>query len=250
MRLPSHRIIPTLLTAAMLLSAAPLHAQTNGNSGRWVISASAGVGLPTGRFGETDLKSSPPKSGNDPGPSFGGEAGYFISDFLLVGVAVSHSRFDLDFGTEEESLYPTDVARTSVTVAEITLRAVLANSLPWWKPYAVASVGLAGPKATVRYKEPRAFPSPDPQDPPIEVAEFKSEVDQSVTLSGGVGANVPLTRNFAVGIEGRYRNISSGGTDRTDTYTLGDGETLEVKDKAKSDTQWWDIRARLSITLP
>ncbi|MEW5873998.1 MAG: outer membrane beta-barrel protein [Candidatus Zixiibacteriota bacterium] len=247
----SARILALWTVAAVFIpTGASAQSNSSPNKGRWVFSATIGGGFPTGRFGETDLEADPPKSGNDAGLAFGGDVSYYLNEFLLLGGAISHSRFDLDFGSEEESLYPTNIARTSVTIGEATVRVILARSLPWWKPYAVIGVGFGSPKAEVEYQDPRAFPDPNPENPPILVSKFESKVDMSVALSGGVGANIPVARNVAINVEGRYRNVATEGTDRTDTYTLSEGEVLEVGDKAKSDTQWWDLRAGLTITIP
>jgi hypothetical protein len=203
--------------------------------------------FPTGRFGETDLEAEPPKSGHDAGYGAGVAVGLFLNEFLAVGIEGAYSQFPIDFGPEFEALYPTSKAHTSILSGQAWLRVFLANSFEHWRPYAVVAAGFGRPKGTIDYEQPFIIEVDENQN--VEVKSAESTVSTSVEVSGGIGAMIPLSRSFSLMIEPRFNSVSSKGTDRTDRFTGPDGDVTESQAKAKANTNWWEIRGGLVLTI-
>ena len=117
-----------------------------------------------------------------------------------------------------------------------------------WRPYALLGIGVGRPKGTVDYKEPFIISLPD-NGGTIEIQNAESTVKSTVAITGGIGALVPIHRLISLAIEPRYTSISTKGSARTDKYTDTDGQTVELEDTAKSNTNWWEIRAGLVLTI-
>jgi opacity protein-like surface antigen len=214
---------------------------------------------PTGRFGEEDLDTLSLKIGLKTGYDVGFDVGYVLSQRALVGVAFDYSRFDFDLSPDILEAYSQsgiEVAdgHSSALQAQAWLRYFLNKPLARWRPYAVVGVGMGIPKGIVEYAGPTQL-SED-----LVVVDQESAVGISVLMTAGIGALIPVAPNLALSIEPRYRRISTKGRTRTDTFTREDGSTVEVKYgtdgsggnyrlKAKSNTEWWEMRAGIVFAL-
>lgn len=236
--------------AACVLPAPLANAQSEpqSNSHSWVIWPQGGVAFPSGRFGEKDEDASAPKDGNKTGYAAGIEAGYFLSDFVCIGLDYSMSRFDLDVA---ETPGFDHSGHTSVWTAQAWGRFFLRGGYERWQPYVFAGVGLGRPTATLEFDPPTgAFQLP------AEVTTLESTVDMTSSISGGVGVLIPFSSKLGLSFEPRYNSINTKGTARTDLLTQTDGAQAEVKEdnegnrlKAKSNTNWWEIRLGLIFLL-
>lgn len=236
-----------ILAVAILavLPANTVHAQTESHDGSWVIWPGGALAFPTGRFGEKDEESSPAKDGHKIGFEGGLEAGYFLSEFACVGVGYNYSNFDLDLagaGGRDGS--------TSIHTVQAWARYFLAGGYRHWRPYIFAAAGLGRPKAAIDYDPPVNFGLP------ADVEKLESTVAMTSSISGGIGVLIPATRSLAVSFEPRYISVQSKGTGRTDLFTMTDGEPAEVKEdpegnrlKAKSNTNWWELRIGLIFMI-
>lgn len=237
------------LVVLLVGSGGDVLAQPESNAHSWIIWPSGSVAFPTGRFGEKDETASAPKDGNKTGYSVGLEAGYFLSDFVCVGLNYSMSRFDLDVAATPGFDH---TGNTSVWMAQAWGRFFLRGGYEHWRPYVFAGAGLGQPKGKAEFDPPAYFGAPVNSD----VSELESTVDMTTSVSGGIGVLVPLTGAIALSFEPRYVSISAKGTARTDLFTQTDGETFEVKSddegnriKAKSNTNWWELRVGVSVFL-
>ncbi len=239
-------IMMGFVTPVMLSTSA--HAEPQSNAHTWTIWPSGAIAFPTGRFGEKDEDASAPKDGNKSGFTAGLEAGYFVSDFVCVGLNYSMSRFDLDV-TETPGFNHS--GHSDVWVAEAWGRFFLRGGYQRWQPYVFAGVGLGRPKANLEFDPPTgAF------NLPAEVTTLESTVGMTSSVSGGIGVMVPLISAVSVSFEPRYNSIHSKGTGRTDLLTQTDGAQAEVKEdpegnrlKAKSNTNWWELRFGLVFII-
>lgn len=243
------RATALLLFAILAAVTGSAHAEPQSNAKSWVIWPQGGFALPTGRFAEKDESSSAPKDGNKNGFSGGLEAGYFLSDFVCIGANYSMSRFDLDVA---ETPGFDHTGNTDVWVAEAWGRFFLRGGYERWQPYVFAGVGIGQPKGKAEFDPPAFF------GPPVnsEVSELESTVSVTSTISAGLGVLIPATSAIALSLEPRYNSVNSKGTARTDLFTQTDGQTFEVKSddegnrlKAKSNTNWWEIRLGLVFLL-
>ncbi len=219
------------------------------NAGSWIVWPSGAVSFPSGRFGEKDESASAPKDGNKTGYGAGLDAGYFISDFACVGVNYSMSRFDLDVA---ETPGFDHTGHTSVWALEAWGRFFLRGGYQHWQPYVFAGVGIGQPKGKAEFDPPAFFGAPVNAD----VDELESTVDLTSAVSAGVGVLIPASRTFALTFEPRYTSINTKGTARTDLFTQTNGEQFEVKSdnegnrlKAKSNTNWWELRFGLVFLI-
>ena len=242
-----------LTLAVLIISLAGLtleaHAQPQSNDGAWVIWPSGMISIPTGRFGEKDEDASAPKDGNKTGFGGGLDAGYFISDFACIGVNYSMSRFDLDVA---ETPGFDHTGNTTVWAAEAWGRFFLRGGYQHWQPYVFFGAGIGQPKGKMEFDPPAFFGAPVNS----EVNELESTVDMTSTVSAGIGVLIPATKTIAVSFEPRYTSVNTKGTARTDLFTQTDGQTFEVKSddegnrlKAKSNTNWWEIRLGLAFII-
>lgn len=241
-------MLVTVLAFNLAGLVADAQAQPQSNDGSWVIWPSGAAAFPTGRFGEKDEDASAPKDGNKTGFGGGLDAGYFISDFACIGVNYSMNRFDLDVA---ETPGFDHTGHTSVWAAEAWGRFFLRGGYQHWQPYVYAGVGIGRPTATLEFDPPTgAFQLP------AEVTTLESTVDMTSSISGGIGVLVSVSRAFSLSIEPRYNSINSKGTARTDLLTQTNGELAEVKEdtegnrlKAKSNTNWWELRFGLVFLI-
>ena len=251
-RYASHRwtILVALVASCLLLSAIQVYADDDVTSrtGSFIVSASGGFSSPTGRFGETDTEADPPKSGHDHGLIGAVDVSYALTPAVSVGVGVRMTRFNIDFGPDLEAQYPTNTAHTTVMLGELSAHLFLPDGFQHWRPYAVVAFGIGRPKGTIEYKSPFIVPLPDDQGS-VSVQHFESTVDLAASVSGGIGVEIPLTPKLGFMIEPRYTVISTKGTSRTDTYKTTEGESIEAKDTAKSNTNWWEVRGGVTLTL-
>jgi len=224
-------------------------AQPQSNARSWVIWPQGAIAFPTGRFGEKDEDASAPKDGNKSGFTGGLDAGYFVSDFFCVGLNYSMSRFDLDV-TETPGF--DHAGHTDVWIAEAWGRFFLRGGYQHWQPYVFAGVGVGQPKGRAEFDPPAYFGAPVN----AEVNELQSTVSTTSTVSAGIGVLIPTTSSIAVSFEPRYTSVNSKGTGRTDLFTQTDGETFDVKSdnegnrlKAKSNTNWWELRFGLLFLI-
>ena len=231
-----------ILTAA---TAAPVMADTVSRSHSFVISAAGAPAFPTGRFGEQDKNSNPPKDGHKTGWSGGAEIGYFFSDLFAAGISGSYTAFDLD---------PISAGRsgsTKITSAQIWGRLFLRGGYAHWQPFVSLGAGIGRPKAMVEYDPPAVFAGL-----PATVSKLESSVSACGSVTGGIGVLIPVTHSLGVSFEPRYTTVYSKGTARTDSFHMTNGEIGEVKKdtdgnrlKAKSNTNWWEIRFGLQIFI-
>lgn len=225
------------------------HSQPQSNDGAWVIWPSGMMSIPTGRFGEKDEDASAPKDGNKTGFGGGIDAGYFISDFACIGVNYSMSRFDLDVAETPGFAH---TGNTTVWAAEAWGRFFLRGGYQHWQPYVFLGAGIGQPKGKAEFDPPAFFGAPVNS----EVNELESTVDMTSTVSAGIGVLIPATQTIAISFEPRYSSVNTKGTARTDLFTQTDGQTFEVKSddegnrlKAKSNTNWWEIRVGLAFII-
>jgi opacity protein-like surface antigen len=247
---PSRGIVTGAVLFLSLFTATAALAQDEGLTfaGSKLVAPFGCGAFPTGRFGKTDVEADPPKSGNNAGLGAGIDIGFFVSEYLAVGAGLGYVRFPLDFGAELETQFPTKTANTSVLLGEIWARALMPNGFNRWRPYAVVGLGVGRPKGKIDYKEPFIIPLPD-DGGTIEIQSAESTVNTTVAITGGIGSLIPISRSVALAIEPRYTSISTKGSGRTDRYTDTSGETVELDDTAKSNTNWWEIRAGLVLTV-
>lgn len=243
------RATAMLLFAIMAAVSDTVHAEPQSNDGAWIIWPQGGLAIPTGRFAEKDESASAPKDGNKNGFTGGLEAGYFLSDFACIGVNYSMSRFDLDVAETPGFAH---TGNTDVWVAEAWGRFFLRGGYERWQPYVFAGVGIGQPKGKAEFDPPAFFGAPVN----AEVSELESTVSVTSTLSAGIGVLIPATSSIALSFEPRYTSVNSKGTGRTDLFTQTDGDTFEVKSddegnrlKAKSNTNWWEIRVGVVFLL-
>lgn len=245
-------LVVMVLVGTLMTLAGPIPeaiAQPQSNDGAWVIWPSGMISIPTGRFGEKDEDASAPKDGNKTGFGGGIDAGYFISDFACIGVNYSMSRFDLDVA---ETPGFDHTGNTTVWTAEAWGRFFLRGGYQHWQPYVFLGAGIGQPKGKAEFDPPAFFGAPVNS----EVDELESTVDLTSTVSAGIGVLIPATRTIAVSFEPRYTSVNTKGTARTDLFTQTDGQTFEVKSddegnrlKAKSNTNWWEIRLGLAFII-
>ncbi len=209
----------------------------------FVFTAAGAPAFPTGRFGQQDKHSNPQKDGHKSGWSGGAEAGYFFSDLFVAGLSFSYTSFDLD---------PISAGRTGSTKtssAQAWGRLFLRGGYQHWQPFVSLGAGIGRPKATVEYDPPAVF-----SGLPATVNKLESTVSTCGSVTGGIGVLIPVTHSFGVSFEPCYTTVYSKGTARTDTFHMTNGEIGEVKEdndgnrlKAKSNTNWWEIRVALQI---
>lgn len=246
-----HSAVVVILTVVAMSIGAPVaHSQDAipNRTGSFVVNASGGFSVPTGRFGETDTEADPPKSGHNSGLVGALDVSYALTPALAIGVGVRATQFDIDFGPDLEAQFPTTTAHTSVMLAELSAHLFLPDGFQHWRPYAVVTFGIGRPKGTIEYKSAFIVPLPDDQGS-VSVQHFESTVDMAATVSGGIGIEIPLSPKFGLTVEPRYTVISTKGTSRTDKYMTTEGESIEVKDTAKSNTNWWEVRGGVTLTL-
>ncbi|HWO56367.1 MAG TPA: hypothetical protein VNN55_02250 [bacterium] len=228
-----------MLTVLVVCPAVPAQAQPESNARAWVVWPSGAVAFPTGRFGEKDEEANPPKDGHKTGFDAGLDLGYFVSDFACVGVSYNYARFDLDLvgnGGRE--------GNTSAYTLQAWGRFFLPGGYSHWQPYLFAAAGVGRPKGTIAYDPPVQF-----SGLPAPTEELESTVDMTSSIAGGIGVLVPASRRLALSFEPRYVVVHAKGTARTDLFSLSDGSQAEVKEdpdgnrlKAKSNTNWWELR--------
>ena len=223
-------------------------AEPQSNSHSWVIWPQGGLAIPSGRFAEKDEDASAPKDGNKNGFSGGLDAGYFLSDFICIGANYSMSRFDLDVAETPGFAH---TGTTTVWTGEAWARFFLRGGYKRWQPYVFAGVGVGQPKAKLEFDPPIQFPGL-----PAPTETLESTVNMTSTLSAGIGVLIPATKSIAVSFEPRYSSVGSKGTARTDLFTQSDGSQAEAKVddegnrlKAKSNTNWWEIRLGLVFLI-
>ncbi len=242
-----------MLVLAVLLCVVPLlnpnaYAQDRpDHSGSYFVAPFGAASFPTGRFGETDPDAIPPKSGHNTGYTIGADVGYYFTDRLVLGLSVRRTTFDIDFGDDIEDQFPAEMAETEVMLAELWARWFLPRGFEHWRPYVAAGIGLGRPKGTIEYQNPFVILLPD--DGSIAVQKLESTVNTAVLVTGGVGVLVPLSRSIGFILEPRYTVLSTKGVERTDAYETADGETIEAKDTAKNNTNWWEIRGGVVFSL-
>jgi len=232
---------------------APVHAQ-NGETPKIIVSASGGLAFPVGRFGETDPDADPPKTGHDNGYDFGGEIGLLLNPSLSVGIAADYSRFDIDF--EGIPVNPNDEGRTTTLSGHIWARYMLHGGFEHWQPYALLGFGAGRPTGTVDYADPVPFLV---NDSTVMAAKLESVVKTSFSFIAAIGVLIPFTEQVGVSIEPRYHSVSTKGAGRTDKITTTSGDVIEtdvgtdgggtVRLKAKSNTDWWEIRGGVIIRI-
>ncbi len=251
LRLCSAQVAGKTIVALFLvtgLTPATVLAQPKSNAKSWVIWPQGGLAIPTGRFAEKDEDASAPKDGNKNGLTGGLEAGRFLSDFACVGLNYSMSSFDLDVAATPGFDH---TGSTNVWVAQAWGRFFLRGGYERWQPYVFAGVGIGQPKAKLEYDPPVQFAGL-----PAATETLESTVSVTSTISAGIGVLVPATRTIGLSFEPRYTSVSSKGTARTDLFTQADGSQAEAKVdnegnrlKAKSNTNWWEIRVGVVFLL-
>ncbi|MBD3298753.1 MAG: outer membrane beta-barrel protein, partial [candidate division Zixibacteria bacterium] len=198
----------TILLCGVVLLNPSAHAQDRpDHSGSYFVAPFGAVSFPTGRFGETDPDAVPPKSGHNTGYTIGADAGYYLTDGLVLGLSVRRTTFDIDFGDEIEEQFPAETAETEIVLAELWGRYFLPRGFEHWRPYLVAGVGLGRPKGTIEYEEPFVILLPD--DGSINVQKLQSTVNTAVLVTGGIGVMVPVSRSIGLNLEPRYTVVST-----------------------------------------
>jgi opacity protein-like surface antigen len=222
--------------------ASPASAQPESNAHSWVVWPSGAVAFPTGRFGEKDETASAPKDGNKTGFGVGVDLGRFVSDFACIGVGFAMNRFDLDVANTPGFEH---TGHTSVWSAQAWGRFFLRGGYAHWQPYLLLGAGIGKPTGKAEFDPPAYFGSPVNS----EVNQLESEVSLTTSVTAGVGFLIPASPRLAVSLEPRFTTVHSKGTARTDLFTQTDGQTFEVKSdddgnrlKAKSNTNWWELR--------
>jgi len=233
-------------------------AGTEFRPGQFVIWPSGSLAFPTGRFAEEDLDSSSLKIGlKTLGYDAALDLGYVLSEDAIIGLAFGYSRYSFDLTPEILSIYrergiEVDAGHSATIQAHAWLRYLLPEPFPYWRPYVVLGAGVGRPKGTVEYAGPTHLGE-------LSVVDQERTVNLSAFMTGGVGSLIPVSPQLAFCCEARYNRISSKGTARTDAFTLEDGSTVEVKYgeeggeqfrlKAKSNTEWWEVRAGILFFL-
>jgi opacity protein-like surface antigen len=233
-------IIAVCLTA---FTVAPVRAEPLSRSHSFLVSFAGAPAFPTGRFGKQDKGSNPPKDGEKSGWSGGAELGYFFSDMFAAGLSYSYASFDLDPVSSGRS------GSTKTYAAQVWGRLFLLGGYQHWQPYVSLGAGIGRPKATVNYNPPAIFGGL-----PATVSELESAVSTSGSVTGGIGVLIPVSRAIGFSFEPRYTTVYSKGAARTDTFHMTNGDTGVVKEdndgnrlKAKSNTNWWEIRFAVQI---
>jgi hypothetical protein len=90
------------------------------------------------------------------------------------------------------------------------------------------------------------------------VARFEYTVNTSVSLTGGLGALIPVSELLSLVVEPRYRLISTKGAGMEEVRVDHDGNPsgpiLYDQDgnrlRQKSNTTWWELRVGLAVMIP
>jgi hypothetical protein len=246
------------LVILLLANGKQAHGQRTSYAHSYWLSPFAAWSFPTGRFSEVDPAKLKP--GHESGFCFGGEAGYFLAEFLAVGAGFDHVAFDQDFSGFAEAP-PLSEASSTVPVGQAWARIFLPGGYDWWRPYAVIGAGLGKVTSLVKYTEPQARQGVSSSGNPVSIDAIEEEirVKSSVTLTGGIGVLVPLSSRLSIAFEPRYRSVSTEGSDLTVKFTDEEGETLESSQgidngqpfqlKDRSNTNWWEIRGGVVLTI-
>ena len=231
----------------ILITAPSATAQDNNRTlaGSKFFAPFGAVASPSGRWGETDTKANPPKTGHKTGFAGGVDVGYFLSEQAAIGIAIDYAQFDLDFG-DLASTFKTDVARTSLLMGQVWARIYLPRGFNRWRPYIVVGVGAGKPKSKAEFPDPIPFQIDSVTT--VFLAKQNSSVDLSFGIMAGVGFMIPILDRVSAVVEPRYRSFSVSGKGRTDTFTLDDGSVTKEPDTAKSNMNWWEVRGGLIIT--
>lgn len=217
-------------------------------AGSFLVNPFGAIAMPTGRFAETDPEADPPKSGHNTGYSLGADFGFLVTSGLAIGVGVRMASFDIDFGPEIEAQFPAKTAKTDVLMAELWGRWFLPRGFERWRPYLIGAVGIGRPKGTVEYDAPFIITLPD-NGGTIELQRLESTISTSVMVTGGVGVFIPISPAVGLNLEPRYTLLDTKGAERTDEYETSDGQITEAKDTARSNTNWWEVRGGIFISL-
>jgi opacity protein-like surface antigen len=234
-----------VLVIVAISIAAPARADVVSRSHSFVFSVAGAPAFPTGRFGEQDKDSNPPKDGHKSGWSGGADVGYFFSDLFAAGLSYSYTSFDLDPYSAGRS------GSTKISSAQVWGRLFFRAAYQHWQPFVTLGAGVGRPKATIEYDPPEVFPGL-----PATVSKLESTVSICGTVTGGIGVLIPVNHSIGVSFEPRYTTVYSKGTARTDTFHMTSGEIGEVKKdndgnrlKAKSNTNWWELRFGVQIFI-
>ncbi|MBI3872680.1 MAG: outer membrane beta-barrel protein [candidate division Zixibacteria bacterium] len=221
-------------------------AQPPNHSKPFLLWPSGAVAFPTGRFAETHVDPDPSKSmaGQKAGFDAGFEAGYSASQFVTVGIGLDFARFDLDFDSDSTVLrYNPKDAHTSVTMAQLWLRGFPAGAYAHWRPYFIFGAGMGRPKGIIE----------SPLHP--QVARFENTIDTKFGVTVGVGSIIDVGRWLGLSVETRYRRLSTKGAGRKELRIYHDGTSQTfTQDRNgplvdKSNTNWWELRAGVVISL-
>lgn len=243
-------MLAILVTVALPFGGQARSEDASSFRGTKLIWPSGAIAFPTGRFARTDIKASSPKLGNKTGWNFGGDVGYFLSEFVAVGAGYGYGRFKIDFGGDPEARpVPTNLARTSVSTIQAWARLFPQGGYSHWQPYILVAAGIGRPVGTIEYTSPVSIDT-------LMVARLDSKVKISAALTAGIGALVPISNLLSGSMEVRYSKISTKGVDRTDHMTTRTGQSIDVNYdpdghhlKSKSDTNWWEVRGGLVLTI-
>jgi len=249
------RLLSTVLTVAAVLAPSSQAYSQDYATPKWLLSVSGGLAFPTGRFAETNPDADPPKAGHDNGYDASAAIGMFLSPAVAVGVSGDYSRFDIDF--EGLPVNPDDRGHTSTVSGHVWIKYQLSGGFARWQPYAKIGLGAGRPTGQVDYDVPVAF---SVNDSTVLATKLESVVKTSFSFLAALGVLIPITNQVGISIEPAYRTVSTKGAGRTDKIHTVDGDVFEteigtdsgggtVRLKAKSNTDWWEIRGGIVIMI-
>ncbi len=234
-----------VMLAAILFGVHPALAQIG-------LKGYGGGTIPVGEFARTDVDRDPPKSGATDGDLYGLEAIYQL-DAASVQTILSVGYIENHFGNDVPTTTLDDTLQFVTPESEIDFKAIRAGiriSAFAISPGVSPSVGIGLQSGKVKVNSTTFFGPNSTAQGTDEATQLKveSETERVMGVYGLAGLTVTTSDRVALFADATYNKLFVKDAEVTVTITPSEGD-LEPS-TAKSDFEWWDVRAGVILYFP